>query len=119
MKGLLPNTVLLDAIRNPKDNLRFKVRLAGTHIVDAFKYEFTEKFLEELEFGGREAELIDTCAKVVREIKPSFLSGEVGWPTGGQMLFVDSLWVPLSTDGETVNIILAGAVISDNKRTRY
>jgi len=116
MKGFLPHTVLLDVVRNPVDDLRFRVRLTGTHIVDAFRYEFTGKFLDELAFGGRETELIGACSKVVHEKKPSVLSGEMNWPAGGQVLSIDSLWVPLSTDGAAVNIILAGTVISDKRR---
>lgn len=100
----LPHAVILD-IDRPSG--RFRTRFAGTE-VDGHDGQFlTDKYLDEVEIGGIARDAAEPLQHLVECGQPVYLSGEYKDAEGLARRF-ERVAMPLSSDGETVDAILAG-----------
>ncbi len=106
---LLPSIALLDVVGDPP---RFRFRLFGTGLVDAYGQDLTNKFVDEIDVGGKvPPEILARATKVVREF--CINSGRSRYTKKGDRRHIEyeRILLPLSEDGETVNMILCGYAI--------
>ena len=99
---LLANLQLIDVIDGGS---RYRYRLVGTNIVAAFGGEYTGKFLDELFTGERLAYARRVYATVCSRMTPVFLRNRYSTTLDVEMI-ANRLYMPLSDDGCSVNIIL-------------
>ncbi len=104
IRSILPNILLLDIVG---DVPRLKYRLAGTEFVHIYGAEVTGKFLDEIDFDGMSKLIIDDYFKVAKQCRPSWTSWNFA-KDDGRWLEYERLTLPLSEDGQTVNMLLAG-----------
>lgn len=101
---ILPNILLLDIVG---DVPRLKYRLVGTEFVHIYGAEITGKFVDEIDFDGMQKMIIADYVKVVKECRPSWTSWDFA-KDDGRWLAYERLTLPLSQDGQSVNMLLAG-----------
>lgn len=111
MQAFLPHTMLIDVITDDKNDIRFRTRLIGTHVVNGFGGEFTGKYLDDIELGDQRGSLIEACLYTVRKKKPAYLAGDLVRQSPAEFISYQRLGVPLSTDGKNVNMILVAASV--------
>ena len=112
MQAFLPHTMLIDVITDDKNDIRFRTRLIGTHVVNGFGGEFTGKYLDEIiELDDQRGCLIEACLYTVQKKKPAYLAGDLVRQPSAEHISYQRLGVPLSTDGENVNMILVAASV--------
>ena len=102
---LLPWVILVEVVGVPP---RFRVRLAGTGVVREYGHEMTGRFLDELDMGSALDRVLADHRRAVRECCPvvgtfDFRKQDGRWVT------YERISLPLSADGETVNMLLCGA----------
>jgi hypothetical protein len=103
---LLPWIILADVLRAPLD---FRYRLIGSGVVDRSRWNYTGKRFSELPDIGPDSQLWKQRATVVETGAP--LRSEppyVGRTPGVHRVVV--IHLPLSDDGETVNMIFTAVV---------
>lgn len=84
---------------------RFRYRLVGTAIVQAFGAEFTGKYVDELVSGERDS-FVHACYRAVcASRRPAFVRSKY-ITTKNVDLTANRVLLPLSEDGETVSQIL-------------
>jgi hypothetical protein len=105
MREHLPWIVLIDVLHNGAE---FRYRLIGTLITQYFKTDATSKTVEEA-WASQGEEGVQGVLSILRHVIQNKIAmrcyGETGWNTIGLENF-DGLYLPLSDDGETVNMIL-------------
>lgn len=101
---LLQHILLADVEHNP---FRVRFRLVGTHIVNSVGRDATGRYFEEVYQETLRDGMIELYANVVRSKMPVRYFGETVIADKKFRDF-ESLHMPLSDDGRTVNIILAG-----------
>jgi len=84
---------------------RYKIRLAGTGFYNLFEQEITGCYLDELPCGDRISYWDRIYNAMIESGRPRIGVTRPGTPTGAHML---QFWIrmPLSCDGEKVNMIL-------------
>ncbi len=102
---LLPWVVLLDIVGSPP---RFRVRLAGTGVVREYGAEITGRFLDELDIGAAHDRALEEHRRTVEECRPIIGTFDFRKQDGRWVTF-ERISLPLSADGETVNMLLCGA----------
>jgi len=115
MPGLLPYTFVIDVMESPRD---FRFRIAGTHIRDALGEEITGKHIGEVfppDFG---AEVHEIWSRVVADRRPVRGTGDL-WIPDREYVKWEGLAMPLSSDGDSVKMLLGGVVFHQiaHKRT--
>lgn len=99
---LLPNLQLVEVLEGGR---RFRYRLVGTALVNAFGSEYTGKYLDEL-FSDERRQVAHHVFRTVCETRrPMFLRNSYGTRKNVQMV-ANRLYMPLSQDGRTVNLIM-------------
>ena len=98
----LPGIQLIDVRRDPLD---FVYRLVGTREVAARGYDPTGKRVVEHAFGGNPHEVVENYRYVVTQ-RGVLYDRERFTSRDGRFVQDESLFMPLSADGETVNIVL-------------
>ncbi len=111
MQAFLPHAMLIDVITDDKNDIRFRTRLIGTHVVNGFGGEFTGKYLDDIELGDQRGSLIEACLHTVRKKKPAYLAGDLVRQSPAELISYQRLGVPLSTDGKNVDMILVAALV--------
>jgi hypothetical protein len=101
---ILPLILLLDIVGNAP---RLKYRLVGTEFVVMYGAEVTGKFLDEIDLDGMRDLIIADYFKVVKECRPSWTTWDFA-KDDGRWLAYERLTLPLSEDGQRVNMLLAG-----------
>ena len=104
IRPILPHILLLDIVG---DVPRLKYRLAGTEFVQIYGAEVTGKFVDEIDFDGMRDLIIADYFKVVKECRPSWTQWDFA-KEDGRWLTYERVTLPLSQDGTTVNMLLAG-----------
>ncbi|TDQ84269.1 PAS domain-containing protein [Dongia mobilis] len=103
IRDLLPGIILIDVAQDP---LRLTYRLVGTDEVEARGYDPTGKDVREHVFAVTPEEGFRTYRTVVEMRRPIYDQEEVLAPNP-RLSEVGSLAMPLSSDGETVNMLFA------------
>jgi len=99
---LLANIVLVDVSHDPLD---FRYRLIGTAIVERIAFDYTGKRFTDLDHQQPGSRVWDTAARLCSERAPLVSDipyvGPDQWVRGYR-----DLYLPLSDDGEQVNMIM-------------
>jgi hypothetical protein len=86
---------------------RFRYRLVGTALVDAFGRDYTGRFVDELPLGTGRSELITRVFASVREnARPVFLQARY-YTTKNVDFMTNRIYLPLSENDRDVNMMLA------------
>ncbi|HLZ03980.1 MAG TPA: PAS domain-containing protein [Bradyrhizobium sp.] len=101
--SMLPYLALYDVVDGD-----FHVRLFGTELARAYGDDLTGKLMSECDFDGSRRQLLEQLAEVVRERRPNVLRAKFAKDTDGRYLEYERIALPLSANGETVNMILCG-----------
>ena len=105
---LLPNLALVDVIGDPP---RFRVRLFGTRLVEAYGEDITGKFTDEIDLNSLAPHLESQLKRVARECRPHVMRVQLTKAEDQRRIEYERIWLPLSADGETVNMLLGGVAI--------
>ena len=103
---LLPYLLLTDVL--PDGGYRY--RLVGTEVERSFGASMTGKRIDELMFGDYLAYMSGLYRRVVETRQPLFSGSRYGGVHGQSPLFTERLMLPLSSDGETVDMVLSAQV---------
>jgi CheY-like chemotaxis protein len=105
LRSLLPHIQLIEPIA-AEGRLRFRYRLVGTAIVEAYGGELTGRYVDELISGERARFVHDYYGKVCEGRRPVFVRSR--YLTRKSVdLTANRLLMPLSADGERVSLIFA------------
>lgn len=116
VRELMGNLTLIDVRPEPAE---FRFRLAGTRIVDLFGKELTGRNVDEARFLGKRPPFERQCGAVLESKEPSFIIILMG--VEHRRMVYRQLLLPLSSDGENIDIMLGGAVFAPatmSSRTR-
>ena len=105
MKPWLNNLALVDVVG---DEPRFRCRLFSTALVRAYGADITGRWMHECDLNFVLYDLIAQMARVVREKQPNTLRARFTKTTDGRYLDYERIALPLSDDGEHVNMIVCG-----------
>ena len=106
---LLPHVTLVDVV---PDARRFIYRLVGTAEVDARGRDPTGMSVAEAYFGPTPESAVDNYVRVRETRQPFFERADYTTPNG-RYVDEEALFLPLSSDGATVDIILVVARVKD------
>lgn len=116
VRELMGNMTLIDVRQEP---VEFRFRLAGTRIVDLFGKELTGRNVDEARFLGKRPPFERQCGAVLESKEPSFIIILLG--VEHRRMVYRQLLLPLSSDGESIDVMLGGAVFAPaamSSRTR-
>ncbi len=107
---LLPHIALIDVQQSP---WQFRFRLIGTHITRALGEDNTGRYFSDLPHGSFMPWLHVMCECCVAERRLQEIQGDIHW-AGRRRTQIEAFYLPMSSDGKTVDMICAGA---DVRRT--
>ncbi len=107
IKHLLPYLYMVDVLHQPR---RFRYRLVGTGVVEFTGRDVTGKFVDEATYGAAAAPIRRLFETAVETRGPVGGRGRTVWIRGGEWREVESLVLPMSSDGAVIDILLAGYV---------
>lgn len=107
MATFLPHIVLLDVESAPR---RYRYRLVGTAVAEAFGEEITGLYQDATDMGALGTQATATLDRVVEAATPGYLIGDFT-KVCGRRLKIERLSLPLSRDGQAVNMILNGCAL--------
>lgn len=102
LRRILPHIQITEVVDGGS---RFRYRLVGTAIVEAFGTEFTGKFVDELVTGERDA-FVHACYRAVCDAKRPAFARSKYLNTKEVELTANRVLLPLSEDGAEVHQIL-------------
>jgi hypothetical protein len=108
LRPLLPTMALAEVIGEPP---RFRFRLFGTGLVEAYGEDVTGRFSDEIDLDWIGDRIHEEARKVVDERRISVALIRFVKATDGRYLQYERVLLPLSDDGETVNMLLLGYVM--------
>jgi len=112
LKEHLGHLFLVDVERDP---IRFRYRLVGTKITNIVRRDVTGRYFEDIYTGRLLESMIEVQSWVMNESAPLRIFNRTGHPRNTVYVY-DGLLLPLSTDGETVNMVL-GELLFTPERT--
>lgn len=100
----LPMVTLIETV-DRETQMRFRYRLAGTGFWSLYADEIQGQFVDELPIGDRVDYWQRVLGNIVEKRRPMAGVTRTGTPTGGHLA---QFWIrlPLSTDGQTIDMIL-------------
>jgi hypothetical protein len=109
--ALLPDIMMVDVLDGGRD---FRFRLIGTRIVEGVGRDSTGRLFSELYADQPEARrrLGDRFQRVLRLRQPVFSRGRIYWVAERGHKSFESAHLPLSADGQNVDIILITVIIN-------
>lgn len=108
LKPLLGHLLMVDVVREPADQLRFRYRLFGSEFVFYHGADMTGRWLEDIANPGFRDELLDYYRSVVNQGEVRTLSYD--YLVADRRHRFQAVLVPLAADGKTVNIVLGCGV---------
>ena len=105
--GLLKHLILLDVTHDP---LRFRVRLYGTAVADLRGRDLTGRYLYEDGVTQIGQHIRPFNVATVEERRPHFRIGDYTDISDGRTGTYYRLGLPLSSDGETVDMLMIGLI---------
>jgi hypothetical protein len=112
MRRFLPHLFLVDVIGEPP---RFRFRLVGTKVVEACGEDHTGDFIDDARLEARAGERIAEYRIAAAERHPMVRSWDL--PTKDERhLHCERLILPLSADGDRVDMLLCGMAVEDRSR---
>jgi len=115
---ILPHIALTEIVTEPGGGpQRIRVRLAGTQVEKHYGRGLANCFLDELKHGAYLGYIMGLYQGLMATREPLYTEG-VFEPTAVTRLRVKRLMLPLSDDGRTVNMVLAGMIYADSDPRR-
>lgn len=109
----LPNIILVDVEHAP---FRLRYRLIGTAITEAMQRDSTGKYYDEIYSPALLANINDSFRWILAHKTPLRTFGEAFY-RDRDIYDYETLNLPLSDDGEVVNMVLGGLTFHQNSRT--
>jgi hypothetical protein len=101
--GYLADLMLVEVLEEPR---RYRYRLIGTHVVEASGEDRTGRYFDEVPFIKRNPVIASQYDAVVARGKPLYSLEPFTNLRTGTAYEVDRLLLPLSSDGERVDMII-------------
>lgn len=101
---VLPHVLLFDVAGEPA---RYRIRVAGTWVVDFYGEEITGRAVDELRFGAEMPFILDKFHEARRAAEPTYAQHRF-WLGRRRFLSYERLLLPLASDGRRVDMILGG-----------
>lgn len=95
---------------------RFRIRLAGTHVVNGLGSDPTGRMLDPDAPGTAELLLLEPFLDTIRQRRPIAFGPARGRCNGCESVLREGLALPLSADGAKVDMILAGLELAPLSR---
>ncbi|HET8728424.1 MAG TPA: PAS domain-containing protein [Alphaproteobacteria bacterium] len=106
--SLLPYLLLVEVVDNGR---RFRYRLAGTAFREIAGVELTGRYVDEILPGSiYSGYIVELHREAVATRRPIYSESAHVSPTGGVERFFRRLMLPLSVDGISIDMVLAGEV---------
>ena len=105
----LGHVLLIDVLENPQ---RFRFRLHGSVLSFRAHYDMTGRMVDELPNEENRAVLLERCRQLVETKRPCFARSQR--IVDGRMYGYEVVWMPLSSDGDTVDMLLGGLAYFDD-----
>ena len=109
-RSALGHVMLLDVIYEP---LRFRFRLHGSELALRAGYDMTGKMVDELPNAANRATLIGRCRVLIEARQPLVVLNER--LLGKRIFGYEAVWLPLSSDGRTITMLMAGLVYRESR----
>jgi len=106
----LGHVLLLDVLADP---LRFRFRLHGSLLTTRAGYDMTGRMVDELPNPANRKLLIERCRALVHARQPLAVIDER--ILGRRRFGYEAVWLPLSGDGRTIDMLLGGLVYRDSR----
>ena len=106
----LGDITLVDVAHDP---LRFSFRLDGTRHVERFGFDLTGRSLDDFPYPEMRQAIFDSYREVVERRKPRRYHRDL--ESNGRLFRYEALILPLSDDGETVNMLISAISFLDLK----
>jgi len=106
-RAMLPSLFIIEVIAGPKQQFRY--RLFGTEVTKEYGSDPTGKFAHEVDLDSIADRIIGIYETVAATAQPSIKKWRYA-KSDGRVLDYESLILPLSDDGATVNFLLGAAV---------
>ena len=103
---ITPHLWLVDVEDDPP---RYRFRLVGTEVVARYGADFTGKRLDEIDLGGDRETILLEYERARHSKAPRCSRHKYQLEQTGRYLIYERLLLPLSDDGETVNMLLCAA----------
>ena len=107
--SMWPHIILIDVLHG--DPERFRYRLIGTHVVDALSRDVTGQIIDEIQSRADYDVFVEGFRWVVENHRPMQSNGSANFVNKKWMTF-ESLILPLSEDGSTVNMLMVATVFT-------
>jgi hypothetical protein len=107
MKDFLAHVVLIDVERSPR---RYRFRLMGTAFAEQYGEEVTGRYLDELDFGDAMKGVLAVYDRVVATCEPGYTKATSYKKVDGRIIRFERIALPLSDDGENVNMVMSCVV---------
>ena len=104
MRAFLPQVFLVTVTRNP---LRFWFRLVGTGAAEEYGSDVTGRYLDEIDLDQVREAIIDDYKTAALEARPVYARCRYV-KNDGKRVHYERLLLPLSSDGEIVDMLLGG-----------
>jgi len=111
MTFVIGNIILVDVIDG--DPLRFRIRLHGTNLSQRVGYELTGKMLDDLPVNEFRQLAQESFARVASSGEPTY--GRRDRAIDGRFARYETVIMPLSGDGTSVDRLLVGLIYDDEK----
>ena len=98
---LLPNVFLVDVEGVPR---RYRYRLVGTAFGRHYGEELTGRYVDDMDLGDFKLEALASLDSVADTWEPSYINGRFAKQDGRRLAF-GRLALPLTSDGETIDMI--------------
>lgn len=113
LRYILGNLLLVDVIGNaPPD---FRIRLHGSNLASRHGYDLTGKLLDELPLAEQRDRARQTFTTVVATGEPLHGHRDRVFAESWQRQSYETVVLPLSNDGTTINMLLVGLIHDDEK----
>jgi len=111
---LLPYLMLLDVAGQPTGGPRFRIRLAGTRLVQYHGREVTGQFVEDVLSDPQATLFVAGYRDIVRTRVPEHRRSMVAVP-GREHVTYERMTFPLARDGEHVDMLISVFVVESEK----
>jgi len=112
MAFALGNVILAEVL--PETPPRFRIRLHGTTLVQYAGYDLTGKMLDDMPLPEFRELARQSFSKVAKERKPLHVAAER--IIDERMRRYETILMPLSGDGDRVDMLLIGMIYADERR---
>lgn len=102
---LLPYIALIEVVPQESGNPRYRIRLAGTQVVNILGADGTGKFVDEMLTTEEGAKIVRAYDEILRTKQPQYLDGRLRVSGRGHVPF-QRIAFPLARNGEDVDMLI-------------